>query len=86
VVRNGQLAETSVLVTAHEPEGVAFVDGIEIGPVLDRLGRGPLPGRAEFATRILSNAPQRTAFRIHEWLSARGISAKPGLQTEEVRP
>jgi hypothetical protein len=54
--------------------------------MLDRLGRGPLPGRAEFATRILSNAPQRTAFRIHEWLSARGISAKPGLQTEEVRP
>ena len=86
VVRAGRLAETDVLVTAQDPEGAAFVGGIEIAPVLSRLAGSTLPDRAAFAARILPEAPPALAGRIHDWLSARGVTTAPVYKHKEVRP
>ncbi|WP_323771808.1 NAD(P)/FAD-dependent oxidoreductase [Antarctobacter sp.] len=84
VVRGGRLAETNVLITPQEPEGVAFVGGIEIGPVLALLRHGTLPDKDAFARHILTDAPPETAFRIHDWLTDRGIPTAPAPNNKEV--
>ncbi len=85
VVRAGRLAEAQVLVTPQDPEGAAFVGGIEIAPVVARLGRNPVPDRAAFAARILPDAPPATAARIYDWLAERGITSRSALEQKEVR-
>lgn len=84
IVRGGRLAEAEVLVTPQDPEGAAFVGGVEIAPVLARLGRGPMPDRAAFAARILPETPPETAGRIFDWLAERGITTAPALKHKEV--
>jgi hypothetical protein len=75
VVQDGRLREADVLLTPQEPEGVAFVYGQAIAPILDRVGPGPLPGRGPFARRVLPDIPPQTAGRIHDWLVSRGAVA-----------
>jgi menaquinone-9 beta-reductase len=77
VVRDGRLVEAEVLVTPREPDGVAYVAGREIAPVLRRLGGSALPGRAEFCARILPEAPPAEAALVHDWLVDRGVRALP---------
>ncbi|SMX38765.1 flavin-dependent monooxygenase QhpG [Maliponia aquimaris] len=84
IVRAGRLAEAQVLVTPQDPEGAAFVGGVEIAPLLARLGRGPMPDRAGFAARVLPETPPETAGRIYDWLAARGITTAPALKNKEV--
>lgn len=84
IVRAGRLAEAQVLVTPQDPEGAAFVGGVEIAPLLARLGCGPMPDRAGFAARVLPETPPDTAGRIYDWLAARGITTAPALKQKEV--
>jgi hypothetical protein len=84
VVRDGRLAEAEVLVTPQDPEGAAFVGGIEIIPVLKRLGTRRLPDRAAFAAQVLPEAPPERAGLVFDWLAARGIVTAPALQVKEI--
>jgi hypothetical protein len=78
VVRDGRLVEAEALVTPRDPDGVAFVAGREIAPVLRRLDGAPLPAKAEFCARVLPEAPPAEAGLIHDWLTDRGVRALPG--------
>lgn len=84
IVRGGRLAEADVLVTPQDPQGAAFVCGVEVVPLLARLGQGPLPDRAGFAARVLPDTPPETAARIHDWLAERGIGSAPVPKQKEV--
>ena len=86
VVRGGQLAETEVLVTPQDPDGAAFVGGIEIAPVLHRLAHRALPDRKHFTERILPDVPPALAGCIHDWLSERGVTTVPERKYKEVQP
>lgn len=86
VVRGGRLTEADVLVTPHDPDGAAFVGGVEIAPVLARLPRGPLPDRDAFAERILPDVPPAVAGRVHDWLAERGVTTAPARKHKEVHP
>ena len=88
VVAGGRLAEGEVLVTPRDPDGVAFVAGVPVAPVLARLGAGPLPDPAAFHSRILPEAPPATAELVHGWLASRGIGCAPDreIQRQEVHP
>ena len=81
VVREGRLAEVEALVTPQDPDGVAFVGGHAIGPILSRARGGPLPGRADFLTRVMPGTPPDEAGLIHDWLLNRGITTAD-LHTE----
>ncbi len=72
VVRDGRLAEALALVTARDPEGVAFFGAVEIAPALARLGPGPLPPEAGFA-RALPEAPPAAASAFRTFLLHRGV-------------
>lgn len=85
VVRGGRLAEAQVLVTSRDPEGVAFVGGIEIAPVVARLHATPVPDRATFAAHVLPDAPPGVAAHIYDWLSERGLTTSRALQHKEVQ-
>ncbi len=85
VVREGRLVVAEALVTPRDPDGVAFVAGREIGPVLRRLAGAPLPARAEFCARVLPEAPLAEAGLIHDWLSDRGVRALPPTICEQGR-
>ncbi|HEU0223332.1 MAG TPA: FAD-dependent monooxygenase [Paracoccaceae bacterium] len=74
VVEEGSLREAEVLVTGTEPEGVAFLHGVALGPLLRALGPGPLPG-PERLSRHLPGAPPGRVAAIRDWLSARGLPA-----------
>lgn len=83
VVKKGRLAEATALVTPRDPAGVAFVQGREIAPILARIERGPLPGRAAFQSRILPDAPPEVAGAIHDFLRHRGVTtADLPIETE----
>lgn len=84
VVRDARLAEADVLVTPRDPEGAAFVCGVEIAPLLARLGPDPVSDRAVFAARALPDAPPETAARIFDWLAERGITTASAIQHKEV--
>lgn len=86
VVRDGQLAEAEVLVTPQDPDGAAFVGGMEIAPILARLSNEPMPDRAAFAERILPDAPPIVAGRVYDWLAERGVTTAPKRQHKEVQP
>ncbi len=86
VVRGGRLAEAQVLVTPQDPEGAAFVGGIEIAPVVARLSRTPVPDSAAFAARVLPDVPPGRAARIYDWLAERGITTASAIQLKEVQP
>ncbi len=85
VVRDGRLVEADALVTPRDPDGVAFVAGREIAPVLRRLGQAPLPARAEFCARVLPEASPAEAGLIHDWLSDRGVLSLPPTTGDEWR-
>ena len=84
-MRDGRLVEAEALVTPRDPDGVAFVAGREIAPLLRRLGASPLPGRAEFCARILPEAPPAQARLIHDWLTDRGIGGLPRGERDQGR-
>ena len=77
VVRDGRLAEADVLVSHRDPGGAAFVHGVEIGPILRRLGPDALPDRRAFATRVVPDLPPDQAGAIHAWLMDRGVRGRP---------
>lgn len=69
-VENGRLTEVATIVTPEEPDGVAFLLGRPVGPILDRLRAGA-PPRADFPAAIIPDAPEAEALAIHDWLVAR---------------
>jgi hypothetical protein len=86
IVRDGRLARADVLVTRAEPDGVAFVHGVEIAPVLARLDAQRLPDRAVFAARVLPEVPPVTAANIYDWLQTRGVPTGGRPEFKEVMP
>lgn len=84
VVAGGRLAEADVLLTPEEPDGVAFVAGEPLAPVLDRLGSGPLPDAETFGRKITPGLAPETARLMHGWLAARGLgTSTQGLHRQE---
>jgi len=79
VVAGGRLAEADVLLTPEEPDGVAFVAGEPLAPVLDRLRGGPLPDAETFGRTITPGLAPEAARLMHGWLAARGL----GTNTQE---
>jgi 2-polyprenyl-6-methoxyphenol hydroxylase-like FAD-dependent oxidoreductase len=86
VVRDGRLVEADTLATPLDPDGVAFVAGQPIGPVLARLGSGPLPDLAAFRAQIAPDAPPEAAAVLHGWLASRGFASprRPAESQQEV--
>lgn len=82
VVAEGRLTEAEVLVTPQDPEGVAFVAGVALGPALARLGAGPLPPLDVFRARIAPEADPAAAAALHGFLCARGLAARPPLSPQ----
>ena len=82
VAAGGRLTEAEVLVTPQDPEGVAFVAGLPLGPALARLGAGPLPPLDVFRARIAPEADPAAAAALHGFLSARGLAARPPLSSQ----
>ena len=70
--------------TPRDPEGVAFVRGREVGPILARARGGPLPDRAAFAARILHDTAPGEAGLIHDWLTERGVTTADLPMKHEV--
>ncbi len=84
VVAGGRLAEADVLLTPEEPDGVAFVAGEPLAPVLDRLRGGPLPDAETFGRTITPTLAPETARLMHGWLAARGLgTTQQGLHRQE---
>lgn len=71
IVRDGRLVEAEAALTPQEPEGVAFVAGREIAPILRRIGFAAPPPLAAFHARVLPEAPPEQAALIHGWLTSR---------------
>lgn len=72
IVADGRLVEAEVLLTPQEPDGVAFVRGLPLAPVLARFGPGPLPDPAAFAAACPALSPAEAGF-LHGWLASRGV-------------
>lgn len=84
VVAGGRLAEADVLLTPEEPDGVAFVAGQPLAPVLDRLRGGPLPDAETFGRTITPALAPETSRLMHGWLAARGLGTTPqGIHRQE---
>lgn len=77
IIADGRLRESAVLVTPHDPDGVAFVAGQPVARLIDRLGGQTLPDAADFARRILPETPPETAAIVFGWLAARGFERSP---------
>ena len=83
VVQGGRLTEMEALVTPYDPDGVAFVHGHAIAPILARARGGALPNRSDFHTRVMPGAAPEEAGLIHDWLLNRGITtADLHIETE----
>lgn len=75
VVEGNRLKERPVLVTALEPDGVAFVGGVPVAKVLTRIEQSPLAERT--ATRLFPELPPDRAATALGWLTSRGLLGRP---------
>ncbi len=72
VVENGRLRRADVLLTPQEPDGVGFVLGQPLAPILQRLRQSALPARQDFAG-FAPDIPPALAGSLHDWLVSRGL-------------
>ncbi|KZL19902.1 ubiquinone biosynthesis hydroxylase family protein [Pseudovibrio axinellae] len=71
IVRDGKLKKADTLLSALDPNGVAFIEGHELIPILKRLGKGPMPNPADFHAQILPDTDRATAEHVHAWIAHR---------------
>lgn len=83
IVRDGRLAEAEVLLTAEEPDGVAFVAGEPVVPLIRSLSPGT--AREDFPALLPHRRPGH-ALAIHDWLARRALLGTEIPTSTEVTP
>ncbi|MEZ5651438.1 MAG: FAD-dependent monooxygenase [Burkholderiaceae bacterium] len=79
IVHDGRLREAEVLHTMQEPDGVAFVRGLEIAPLARRLWARPTDDAGRVLAQALPGADSELRSFLLGWLLSRGVIAdSPG--------